>query len=326
MIPTSNIRPTVVRDLDVARERWNNLNAVNIASSPFTEFTFAERLAEIFGWTLVPVFWGDVLGVCFVVRSRAWTKDAVVPPFAPFSCIALSESVPILDRVPLLHRLFEDIPSIPFSRVYSFDPRLCITGISPTGYQLAEKQTYVVQTAPLNQAMTSFSEGTKRHFNRSKDDYSFQIDRLPLSTLCELVSDGYRHHNQSAPLQTTQLENLATEMGELPFARKMGLFSAETVELHAGMVLLCSQEKAWYWLVGSKRGPAMTVLLANAIHYLHEQNIPSFDLMGANTDGITEFKRRFGGDLVSYSHWIRTDGSNRLLSKMGLLIRSLRRF
>lgn len=326
MIPISNIPPTVVWDLDVARERWNDLNAVNIASSPFTEFTFAERLADIFGWTLVPVFWGEVLGVCFVVRSRAWTKDVVVPPFAPFSCIALSESVPVLDRVPLLHRLFEDIPSIPFSRVYSFDPRLCLSGISPTGYRLAEKQTYVVQTAPLNEAITSFSEGTKRHFNRSKDDYSFQIDHLSLSNLCELVSDGYQHHGQSAPLQHMQLEKLATEMAELPFARKMGLFSVETGELHAGMVLLCSREKAWYWLVGSKRGPAMTVLLANTIQYLHEQSISSFDLMGANTGGITEFKRRFGGELVPYSHWIRTDGSNRLLSKMGLLLRSLRRF
>lgn len=326
MIPTSNIPPTVVRDLDVARERWNDLNAVNIASSPFTEFTFSERLAEIFGWTLVPVFWGDVLGVCFFVRSRAWTKDVVVPPFAPFSCVALSESVPVSDRAPLLHRLFEDIPSIPFSRVYSFDPRLSLSGMCPTGYRPAEKQTYVVQTAPLKQATATFSEGTKRHFNRSKDEYAFQFDRLPLATLCELVSDGYQHHGRSAPLQSMHLEKLAIEMADLAFARKMGLFSIETGELHAGMVLLCSQEKAWYWLVGSIRGPAMTVLLAHAINYLHEQKIPLLDLMGANTSGIAEFKRRFGGELVSYSHWIRTDGSNRLLSKMGLVLRSLRRF
>jgi len=71
---------------------------------------------------------------------------------------------------------------------------------------------------------------------------------------------------------------------------------------------------AWYWVAGSKRGPAMTVLLTRSLEFLREQGITTLDFMGANTDGITEFKRRFGGRLVEYTHYTKQNAGNRLVS------------
>jgi len=326
VISLNNIRPTVVTDLEVARERWNALNSVNVASSPFTDFELTLALAQSFGWQLTPVFWGEHLGACFLVRSRAWATDIVVPPFAPYSCIALSESIPEAERPEFLERIFDDVEGLPYSRVISLDPRLCFSESRPDTYACAPKQTFSIPTSPLEKAISAFSESTRRQFNRSKEDLIFQTNNLSVSNLCEMVAAGYEHHGRRAPLSREKMEAMAAAVSGFTLARQLGIFDVRTNELQAGIVLLLNNTTAWYWLAGSERGPAMTVLLAHTIHFLHEQNVGHFDLMGANTDGISEFKRRFGGILIQYRHWQRLNWSNRFVSVLGQfkrLVRSL---
>jgi hypothetical protein len=324
LIESTHILPTVITDLEVAEERWDALNSCNVAPSPFTEFSFIQALAASFGWEIRTVLWGDVLGACFIVRKRGFSEDVVVPPFSPYSCVTLSNTVPISERRRILQYLFDDIPQIPFSRVISLDPQLPpVTGI-PSSFNSSAKQTYSIRTSTFSNALSSFSESARRHVNRSTGDYSFRTTPIPLALLCQLVEGGYEHHHRSPPLNGGDFLELATRLSKTDYAQMVGVFEAESNAFSAGIVLLVSKTTAWYWLAGSVRGPSMTILLAQTIDYLHQQNINTFDLMGANTDGVSEFKRRFGGELTAYTHWTRKDWGHRLMSFLGKARRSLR--
>ena len=57
---------------------------------------------------------------------------------------------------------------------------------------------------------------------------------------------------------------------------------------------------SYYWLAGSVPGPAMTVLLGSLLPKLRQDGVRIFDLVGANTPSIAEFKRRLGAQLEEY--------------------------
>jgi len=316
-----DIEPLLISDRAEARLRWDALNGRSIAASAFTEFGAVEALADMFKWDLAPVFWGEDLAACFIIRQRGFSKDIVVPPLSPYSCIALSNTVPINRRSEVLNGLFEPIKGLPDARLISLDPTLHTFAEAPPSYSSQPKQTYFLECFSLENAVRGFSESTRRLFKKGRDSFNFVTNDIPLHQLGDLVAAGYESHGKHPPLCSSDMARLAESMIQMGFAQVVGVNSRQTGTLEAGIVLLRFGSMAWYWLAGSVRGPAMTVLLAHTLDHLSTQEVQRLDLMGANTEGITEFKRRFGGELTTYLHLGKTDVRNSVVSRIGQMLR-----
>jgi hypothetical protein len=97
-------------------------------------------------------------------------------------------------------------------------------------------------------------------------------------------------------------------------------------QLAAGMIVLHRGTTAWYWVTASVPGPAMTVLVAAVAADLADRGIRTFDLMGANTPSIAEFKRRLGAERVAYAHIVLAgSGLSGLLAGARRTVGALRR-
>ncbi len=321
MTPNVHIQPELEYDLATAKKRWESLQPHNIARSVFTQFDFAVCLCEAFSWKLVPVFWRyqgeDALGALFVVRTRWSFAEVVVPPFSPYSFISLSSRIPESERQAYVALLFSSIPGLPDSRTIVLDPVFYPLSQQPDGFQGRPLKTFEISLGDMDQAKSTFSESTRRKIKTNDKEYIFQIESTIVPDLGSLVEDGYTNHGRKAPLPAKELESLAVRAASNVHTKVAALYAKQSGVLEAEIVLLVDEDSAWYWLAGSRRGPAMTVLIAKTLEQMGAEGIATFHFMGANTDGISEFKRRFGGSSIAYPSFSRKSVALRFLDLIG---------
>lgn len=294
-----------ILDPEDARSRWQELASVCPASSPFTNVDLVESLARLFGWRCRSIFTADA-GAWLVERRTGWFREVVLPPFAALSAVLFE---PGADLTPL----FRTIGRIAPSALVSLSNEATMTALPP-GWHIDQKATYVLDTTkPLE---TCWSSNPLRIWRRHQEDYEFVEGTDVIALTTEFIARAYRRHGRNMALAPGALQDLASH---LSMARPVGVRNRETGDIEAGIVLLVHGDTAWYWLSGSEPGPAMTILVGKATAFLESREIRFFDLMGANTPSIAEFKRRFGGRLHHYPHYHR--GPTPLLR----LARSIRR-
>ena len=110
------------------------------------------------------------------------------------------------------------------------------------------------------------------------------------------------------------LLDLATDLEIRQMVRCFTVSLQESQAAEAGLIVLHDANSAYYWIAGSKPGPAMTVLIGNVLTELKQAKFNTFDFVGANTPSIAEFKRRFGPVLTPYIAGFVTP--NRLLNTL----------
>lgn len=307
--------PHLVHDPSSIRTVWEERCASHDDLSPFLTSAFLEGLERVTPWQRVLIAWDNGVAWQTFVRRRGPARDLVLPPFSPFSAILLAPDTPLS----ALHVLDSPIAGLPSDRLVSLDPYLIdsrpdeqLPLTVPKGFSAEQKATYVLESAPLESALTDWSSSARRTYRKHHDRFEFvapgqqlpgQSDETLIDRIVELVASGYERHGRALPLPSEPLAGWAASLVDQGVGSIVGLRDRESEEWVAGIVLLHNRSRAWYWLAGSMPGPAMTVLLGHTLDHLHHQGIPGFDLMGANTPGISEFKRRFGGTLVEYPHW-----------------------
>ena len=322
MIPRPTIQPHVEPNQEQAREAWNRLNERSIVRSPFTDWAVLSELSRAFGWSQRVVFWGEKMAVCFFERKRAVARDIVVPPFSPYTAVALSAEVPPESRAELVARVFEPLEGLPGSRLISLEPRLSGLVGSFKGYDKWPMKTYWVSCDQTKDIAASYSENTRRVLKKSEGNYSVVVDALPLDQVATFVATGYSAHGRRPPLAEAKLARLASAIcNGTSTTKQIGVVNTTTSDLEAGIVFLIHDEMAWYWFAGSVRGPAMTVLIDASLRELNATGIKTLDFMGANTPGIAEFKRKFGGELVEYAHFSKSSGINQMISRLSQSLR-----
>ena len=114
-----------------------------------------------------------------------------------------------------------------------------------------------------------------------------------------LASKGLGHPSAAA---CARLARALVDAGQ---ARAFVASSAEGPQ--AGTVIALGGETAYYWMVGSQPGPAMTVLLAHVAAEVQNAGCRGLHLGGANVPSVAEFKRGLGGELVPVvrARWVR---------------------
>lgn len=276
---------------------WKEAFSASAHATVFGDARYLRAMAE--ASALEPRFLlGDGCGAAVCGRRRGPLRECALPLFTPFSAISL----PDLDEARIhkgtdaLSRV-ADLLEAGFDRIRIHLPPTVkdVRPLSLRGWRVSPLYTYVLRP---EEGTAGWSSGTKRSVRKHVGDYETAVDANAVSDVIRLVHEGYTRNGATPPgnpaLLGKAVEYLfADGLVECVTARRAGI-------LEAGIVLLHGREASYYWMAGSQPGPAMSVLIAFVLEHLKDREVAVFDLLGANTPPIAEFKRRLGAQLVQY--------------------------
>lgn len=277
-------------------ERWQ----AQSDPSPFTHPDVCAAVAEAFGLS-ISVWTSEHSAVVAYERRMGLgplTALALVqPPVVPVSA-------PVLTPFPteaevhkgstdldlLARALRETYAQATFALPSSWrDPR----PFAWAGWTVEARFTYVVGLPPERQ---TWGSGTRQNARVHTEAYHIYTDEEALEVAAHLQVQAY--HRKGIPFAPTvdQLVAIAGAVAGIGCLRTFVAYQGDA--LHAAALFAVAGDRATYWLAGSERGPAMTVLLAHAFDVLASEGIVELDLGGANVRSVAEFKRKFGARLV----------------------------
>lgn len=289
----------VIGTLDdpVFRQRWETLEF--LYPSPFVDASVLTVLARHFGRTvevILPEPGRHALAAALLVQRQGPWRVATHLSLLPHTALRLSPATtPNAEHLEALLPLLEHR----YARIDLHLPPgwLDVRPALWRGWHVRPLYTY--QLSLTHSGPEHWSENPRRLFRKACSRYHVVEDPRLAPALAQLVALGYARHRRRPPLPQAQLTTLLQEL--LP-SGLLRLFGAINDQAHpeAVVALLVHPPYAWYWLAGSKPGPAMTVLLGELWQRLYREGFRQFDFVGANTPSIAEFKRRFKPALQLY--------------------------
>jgi hypothetical protein len=247
----------------------------------------------------------DVAGAAVAWRRRGPYREAVVPPFTPYSPFLLS-GIATGDLArglsPALDDLFASIEgSYHMSRFHLHPAFQDVRLAAWRRWEVHPLYTYVVCPREDTHDVTEgWSAATARNFRSSRDDFELLEDGSAAVASIELCAQGYLRNKRRMPLREEQLLPLVQHMRDAGAAPSFAVRNLESDEIDAAITVLTDGSESYYWIAGSHPGRSMTVLIGLMLPILASRGIRRFDFMGANTPSIAEFKRRLGGNLETY--------------------------
>jgi len=268
-------------------------------ATPFSDRVFTEELAHLFGWKTRDVETSVGLEATLVERGPLWAREVVVPPLSPYSALRGPLELAEAGLLELSARLTaEGVPA-----TLSLPPGLTGHIEHLPGWTRSTRHTYVLPTGTYEEVLAACSASTRRNIRRAANTFVETRDPARIREVVPLIAAAYSRNGRRIPAPQDGLSRLAMKQVDEGRAYFLALETRAEGRIEAGIVALHDGDNtAWYWLAGSVPGVAMSVLVARMSVLLNDRQLGLFDLMGANTPSISEFKRRFGGQLASYHH------------------------
>ena len=313
-------------DDERARARWEALWEASPQRSPFSALSYVRAAAAARGASvemhLVRAGDTDVAGALVPWRQRGPYRQSVILPFTPYAAL-LTRTADDEAAVHARRSAFEALAAALEARyhVLRFALPPAFTDVRPVlwrGWEARPFYTYHLPLAPPEALRARWSAGTRRAYEKAAGSYRFESPGAEAAgVVAELCTGSYARHERRPPLPPGRLAHLIEALHAAGTVRLFTVTRAGTPE--GGLAVLHDGREAAYWAAGSTPGPAMTVLLGEALPRLHIEGIAGLDFVGANTSSIAEFKRRFGPVLQPYhrvTHCTRPE--------LALLLRLLR--
>ena len=231
-------------------------------------------------------------------HRRGPYRVAVVPPFTPFSALALPDAADASVAGTALESLLEELEAC-YDAVSLHLPPLFVDVRRATWRGWTAEPWYTYRLVPERSTPRYWSASTARNFRAGRDRYDL-VDGGVTSEAVRLATESYARKGRRMPLDPGALETLAMHAERSGLAHSLGVRHRESGDLDAGVVILSLGGRAYYWVAGSRPGNAMTVLIGTMLPRLWASGVNEFDFMGANSPSVAEFKRRFGSELVPY--------------------------
>lgn len=294
---------------------WDDLNQAGPCGHVFASAAYVDLIGRTFR--------GDVDETAHIVDSRLTAATrllvrrsplalrTVVPPYTPYSAI-------LLDRMPTeseihgresnLEHLLESLEGRYAGIDINLPPRIIdVRTFSWRKWAAQPLYTYRIALGEASAASNTWSESARRIARREDSNYDM-IDP-GADVVARLSAESYRRSGRKSPLSETRLRAFVWDAESSVGARLFGARNTESGEIESAVAILRHDTTAYYWIAGGAAGPGMTVLLANLFEQLLEEGVEAFDFVGANTDRIAEFKRRFGGHLTTYFRVVWRNGA-----------------
>ncbi len=289
------------------RERWQALQEVSIIRTPFSNLDYVESLSQATGRRVAVVLAReskDISGaLLFERRIGPLLKAGPVgfTPFTPLSAERLPHGAEVHGEESWYHVLAETLMAH-YGMVDLYLPP-AITDVRAfqwSGWQATPFYTFRLSLTDPEARIAAWSESARRTFHRKRERYRLVEGKSSSTDIVDLCIEGYARAGRRPPLERRQLSDLVSRLASTDRVRCFTLRDAIHDTPSAGVAVLIEGSDAYYWVAGSKPGPAMTVMIGELVHCLAAGGIETFDFVGANTPAIAEFKRRFNPDLIPY--------------------------
>ncbi|GAB3664705.1 GNAT family N-acetyltransferase [Halopiger thermotolerans] len=193
------------------------------------------------------------------------------------------------------------------------------------GFTTEPKFTYVVDLedcADVEDAMSGFSKSLRNEMRRY-DDLDLTIEQEGIESalrIYEDVVDQYAEYDDTAPMTRPFLRDLLSSLDDDCWR----VYVARTPdgEYKSGIITLFSNDLAYYWQGGvvasyehvSVNNLLHRVILEDVVTDPELESITGYDLVGANTERLCEYKGKFNGELRPY-YAVESEGLEMTLAK-----------
>ena len=291
-----------------ARAAYAQLQAVSPQATVYSDLPFGDAACAAFGLTghLALVETDDeeapAAGVLLFEKRRGPFRAAALPPAAEYVTPLLAtwpSEADLHARRSALDLLLEDLGAH-FDQV-SFRLHPSITDVRSfawAGYTLTPAYQY---EAPLQEGETAESvwrRYPRKTLRRHADEYRVEHGPEWVEAIVHLAEASLTRKNMHVP--SDALRRLAEGLIEAGQARAYVALPVAGGSPEAGVVVTSDAETGYYWTVGSRPGPAMTVLVGHLAADLRARGHHRLCFGGANVPSVAEFKRGFGSVLVPY--------------------------
>ncbi len=185
--------------------------------------------------------------------------------------------------------------------------------------------TYVVDLegcTDLEDAMAGFSKSLRNEMRRY-DDLDLSIETEGIESALRIYDDvvaQYEEYGDTAPMSRLFLRDLLSALDD----DRWRVYVARTPDgtYKSGIVTLFSDDLAYYWQGGvtasyenvSVNNLLHRVILEDLVTDPDLESVTGYDLVGANTERLCEYKGKFNGDLRPY-YVIESSGLEMTLAK-----------
>ncbi|GAB7095396.1 hypothetical protein JCM30237_25490 [Halolamina litorea] len=156
---------------------------------------------------------------------------------------------------------------------------------------------------------SSFSKSLRREI-RDAEELDVTIERggtEPVGRIYDRTRDRYAEQDRGFALDRAYVEDLTEALAETDRCRTYVARGPDD-EFLSGMVVLYSNDAAYFWLGGNRsvyEGTSVNGLLHwRIIEDIAagdpRESVDTYDLMGANTERLCRYKSKFGASLVPY--------------------------
>lgn len=293
------------------RDRWSALENASVLKTPFASLVYVEDLAAVLERSVKAVFVAnadaekeDIAGALVLEHRKAGVTHIGLTGFTPFSAIA-ARRLPLEAEIHARESWLDELNRMLGSSVSKVDLILPppLTDVRPfqwARWDVSPLYTFQLTIDDPDRSLSGWSEGARRIYSRMTDQYHLESSQQSEHDIVRMCLASYDRHNKRPPLSSDKLEGLVLRQVRRQQAICYTIHENEKKAPDAGVAVLGSPPDAYYWVAGSIPGPAMTVLIGKLLFALSEKGFKRFDLVGANTPSIAEFKRRLNPTLVSY--------------------------
>lgn len=266
--------------------------------TPFTRLSYLSAIAAATGRTLhvIGAWTGERLVAALPVLEAGPVRRALPAPLTPYT-EPLLEAFPTGAEVHARKNVLADLITAVQSRYAAFSLHLPPGWPDARPFSWAGCRTEVLYTyrIPLD-APLAFSRVRKRELKEATETHPADIQHLVEAVECTM-----KRQRRPLPLPSKGLADA------LPALLRHGhALGTEQPNVAASMSLL-TPEGGFDFLAGGEPGPGRAALLAQQMAYAKEVGCAFYDLCGANTPSLAEYKRGFGGMLTPYTRvvWMR---------------------
>lgn len=288
---------------EARRMQWQDLWKHSPIRTPFAHIAYAEGLRDALGLDFRLEGDVDEAGLLVYVKQRGPFEEVVVPPFTPYTPLLLrtrpTASEATQQDAPF-SVLLQSLPAYAYAALHTPPALFDVRPFHWAGWHPTPLYTYHLQLDHQDALLAKWSASQRRLFRKHIGEYEVVESTDAAQTIATLCHASYTRQKRTFPIKPAQLQRLIERMQEAELARMFTATNKTTGEVEGGFALLLDDQTAYYWVVGSIPGPAMTILLGTVLPMLFAEGIQSFDFVGANTPSIAEFKRRFGPTLTPY--------------------------
>ncbi|AEH37623.1 GNAT family N-acetyltransferase [Halopiger xanaduensis] len=193
------------------------------------------------------------------------------------------------------------------------------------GFTTEPKFTYVVDLegcSDVEDAMSGFSKSLRNEMRRY-DDLDLTIEQEGIDSAMRIYEDvvvQYEEYDDTAPMTEPFLRDLLSSLDD----DRWRVYVARTPdgEYKSGIITLFSNDLAYYWQGGvvasyehvSVNNLLHRVILEDIVTDPELESVTGYDLVGANTERLCEYKGKFNGELRPY-YAVESEGLEMTLAK-----------